>query len=153
MADSPLINITIRGAGVAIIDAQIYAIVMPPPNAATWVASTGPAGTLVFADQASGAVLSARSTDPGTQATATPPRVFAAVYAWSVTAYSDSSEDDPTPVTDPSQLTSGYYAIRVPGTRQYLYRNMNEDRSLAPKRVTVQPDGLDQGPLLLQVSG
>ena len=34
-ADSPLINITIRGAGVAIIGGGIYAALITPPNATT----------------------------------------------------------------------------------------------------------------------
>jgi hypothetical protein len=141
MADSPLINITIRGAGVAIIGGGIYAALITPPNATTWIASAGPDGTIAFADQASGLVLSAPSTDPGTQATATPPGLPAAVTARRVVQYSDSSADEPTPVTDPSQLSSGFYAILVPGTQQYLYRNRIEDLSLMPKRVAVQPAG------------
>jgi hypothetical protein len=56
MADNPLINITIRGAGAgaAIIGGGIYAALITPPNATTWIASAGPDGTIAFTDQASG---------------------------------------------------------------------------------------------------
>lgn len=151
MANGPLVQITIRGAGLAIISNSIYAALISPPNATTWIATPAADGTIQFTDQASGLILGAPDTDAGTQAVAAPPGAGLPVASWLVTQYSDSSEDDPEPVEDPGQLTSGYYAIQEPSTRQYLFRNQIEDYSLLPKRVALQPNGLDQGPLILQV--
>jgi hypothetical protein len=137
---------------VAIINGQIYAAIISPPNATSWIASAAANGTIQFADQASGLILSAPSTDPGTQAMAASPGSGLPVTSWQVTEYTDDTEDDPTPVTDPSQLASGYYAIQEPSSGEFLFRNQIEDRSLMPKRVALQPSGLDQGPLIIQVS-
>lgn len=153
MPDTPLVQISIHGAPVVIISNQVYAALVPPPNATTWVASAGPGGTLVFADQASGLVLGAPDTDPGTQAVAAPPGAPLAVASWQVTEFSDDDEDDPKPVTDPGQLQSGYYSIQAPDGGGILYRNRIEDRSLLPKRVALQSPGQDQGPLIIQVVG
>jgi hypothetical protein len=69
-----------------------------------------------------------------------------------VTQFSDDEADDPVQVTDPAQLTSGYYNLQIPGGGIFLYRNQIEDRSLLPKRVALQPDG-DSYELVIQVVG
>ena len=153
MADSALVQISIRGADVAIISNQVYAALIAPPNATTWIATPIGDGTIQFADQASGLILSAPDTDPGTQAIAAPPGTGLAVSSWTVMQYGDDSEDDPAAITDPTQLTSGYYSLQAPGTGEFLFRNQIEDRSLMPKRIALQPAGLDQGPLIIRVSG
>lgn len=152
MANGPLVQITIRGGSVAIVNNSVYAALISPPNATTWIATAAANGTIQFTDQASGLILAAPDTDPGTQAVAAPPGAGLPVTSWLVTQYSDSSEDDPEPVKDPSQLTSGYYAIQEPSTGEYLFRNRIEDYSLLPKRVALQSSDLDQGPLILQVT-
>ena len=153
MADgSPLLQIRIRDGNVVIINSQIYAALISPPNATTWIATAADNGTIQFTDQASGQILAAPSTDPGTQAVASPPGVALPVTTWLVTQYSDSSEDDPAPVKDPSQLTSGYYAIQEPSSGEFLYRYQIEDYSVLPKRVALQQSDLDQAPLIIRVS-
>jgi hypothetical protein len=152
MASSPLVQITIRGGAVAIIDGSIYAALISPPNATTWIATAADGGTIQFTDQASGLILAAPNAAPGTQAVAAPPGAGMPVTSWLVTQFSDSSEDEPAPVKDPSQLTRGYYAIQEPSSGEFLFRNRIEDYSLMPKRVGLQETGLDQGPLIFQVS-
>jgi hypothetical protein len=151
MANDPLVQIQIRGADVAIISGEVYAALFPPPSATTWIAKLH-AGRIRFIDQASGFVLCARDTEPGTRAIAQPSGFAVAVTQWLVTRYSDSAADDPVQVEDPSQLDNGFYAIQEPDTGRYLYRNQIEDLSIRPKAVALQPSGLDQGPLILRVS-
>jgi hypothetical protein len=153
MADSALVQISIRGADAAIINNQVYAALIQPPNATTWIATPIGDGTIRFTDQASGLILGTPDTDPGTQAYVTTPGSGAAITSWTVRQYSDDIEDDPVAITDPTQLTSGYYSLQAPGTGEYLYRNQIEDYSLIPKRIALQPPGLDQGPLIIQVVG
>ncbi|WP_194904424.1 I66 family serine proteinase inhibitor [Catenulispora rubra] len=153
MANGPLVHISIRGADVAIINGQVYASIIAPPNATTWIASSADDGTIQFTDQAGGLVLGAPSLDPGTQAVVAPVDAGLAVSSWTLTRYSDDAEDDASPIKDASEITSGYYAIQEPGTGEFLFRNQIEDRSLMPKRVALQPSGADQGPLVIQVVG
>ena len=54
------------------------------------------------------------------------------VTSWNLVQFSD---DDATPVADPSQLTSGYYTTQDPGSGNFLFRNQVEDRSLNPRYV------------------
>ncbi|QMU68146.1 hypothetical protein [Streptacidiphilus sp. P02-A3a] len=149
----PLVQIQIRGAGVAIINGTVYAALIAPPNAATWVASSGPDGSTVFTDQASGLVLSAQSTDPGTQAVVTPSGT-APISSWNVVRYADEQGDDATPIKDAGELVSGYYTLQDPASGTYLFRNGIEDRSLRPKFVgfpSYQGDG--EYELVIQVVG
>jgi len=153
MPNGPLVHISIRGADVAIINGQVYAAIISPPNATTWIASSADDGTIRFTDQASGLVLSVPSLDAGTQAVVAPAGAHLPVSSWTVTQYSDDSEDDPAPIKDASELTSGYYSIQEPGSGELLFRNRIEDYSLMPKRVALQPSEMDQGPLVIQVVG
>jgi hypothetical protein len=138
VAGSSLVQLSIRGGDVAIINKSVFAALMSPPNATTWVATAAGGGTIQFADQASGLVLGVPNTDVGTQAVATPSGSGAAASSWIVTEFSDDSGDDATPITDPAELTSGFYTLQEPGTQEFLYRNRIEDYSLMPKRVALQ---------------
>lgn len=151
MAKDTLVQILIGGAGVAIVAGEIYAVPFPPPSATTWTVKSH-LGKFRLIDQASGFVLCTRDTEPGTQAIVQPPGFPTAVNQWLVLRYSDSAEADPMPVEDASQLDTGFYAIKEPGTGRYLYRNRVEDLSTRPKVVALQPSDLDQGPLILRVS-
>jgi hypothetical protein len=153
MMSDPLVQITISGASVAIINNSVYAAIISPPNATTWIATAGPSGTIVLTDQASGLVLSAPDTEPGTQAVAAPPGAGLPVTAWSLVEYSDDSGDDAAPVTDPGKITSGFYAIATPDGQSFLFRNRIEDRSLLPKVVALQPGGQGTYDLIIQVTG
>ena len=155
MADSPLVQLSIRGGDVAIINKSVFATIFAPPNAATWVVATAvDGGTIRFADQASGLVLGVPNTDVGTQAVATPSGSGVAASSWIVTEYSDDSGDDATPITDPAQLTSGFYTLQEPGTQEFLSRNRIEDYSLTPKRIALQPvDSPDSYELIIRVVG
>jgi hypothetical protein len=149
VADGPLVQLSIRGGDVVIISNSVFAAIVPPPNATTWVATAAVGGTIRFADQASGLVLSVPDTDVGTLAVATP-----SDGSWIVTEYSDDSGDDATSVTDPAELTSGFYTLQEPNTRVFLYRNRIEDYSLRPKRVALQdPDSADSYELVIRVVG
>ena len=153
MADSPLVQLSIRGGDVVIVNQSVYAAIVGPPNATTWVPVAASGGTIQFLDQASGLALSVPNTDVGTQAVAAPPSSTAA-WSWIVTEYSDDSADDATPITDPANLTSGFYTLQEPSTREYLARNQIEDRSLLPKRVALQAaDGPDSYELVIRVVG
>lgn len=132
---NPVVQIQIRGAGVVILDNRVYAALIPPPNTASWVVTPGPGGSVVFTDQSSGLVLAAPATDPGTQAIVIPAPVPAAVTSWRLMGYSDDEGDDAVAINDPSQLQSGYYTIEDPGSGNFLFRNLVEDRSLLPKFV------------------
>jgi hypothetical protein len=127
---SPLVQISIRGANVAIINGKVYAAIVPPPNAATWIVGQGPGGTITFTDQASGFLLSVPATDLGTQAQASPTTAATAVTSWNLTEFSDEDGDDGSPVEDPAQLASGFYSIQDPASGNYLFRN--RDRGLLP---------------------
>jgi hypothetical protein len=151
MANEPLVQMQIRGANVAIIEGEVFAVTFAPPSATTWIAKCH-LGKVRFIDQASGFVLCTRDTEPGTQAIVQPPGFTVAVHQWLVTRYNDSAEDDPVPVESPSQLDPGYYAIREPVTGLYLYPNQSEDLSVRPKVVALQPGDVDRAPLILQVS-
>ncbi len=150
MASDTLVQIQIGGADVAIIGGEVYAVPFPPPSATTWLPKMH-LGKIRFIDQASGFILCARGTEPGTQVIVQPPGFAVAVNQWLLTRYGDSA-DGPVPVEDPSQLETGFYAIREPDTGQYLYRNQAEDLSMRPKAVALQPGDLDQCPLILRVS-
>jgi hypothetical protein len=147
-----LVQIQIRGANLAIINGTVYAALIAPPNATTWVASSGPDGSIVLADQASGFVLSAQSSDPGTQAVAISVDDDVPITSWNIVQFSDDEGDGATPIKDPGELTSGYYTIQDPASGAYLYRNAIEDRSLRPKFVGF-PSYLGDGPfeLVIQV--
>jgi hypothetical protein len=148
-----LVQISIRGGNVGIVSNKIYAALLDGvPATTTWIVTAADDGTLVFTDQASGLVLGAPDTNAGTQAVATADSGIP-VTSWSVTAYSDEDEDDPDPIKDPSQLTTGYYAIQEPSTGEFLFRNPVEDYSLRPKVVALQAAGQDQGPLVIKVVG
>lgn len=123
MADSSIVQITIRGGNVAIINQSVFAAIIPPPNGTTWIASAGPNGTIRFTDQASGLVLSVPDTQVGTQAIAAPPGAPVAASSWIVTQFSDGDGDDASQITDPTQLTGGYYTLQEPSTQEYLARN------------------------------
>ena len=152
MTDSPLVQIMIKGSPVAIIDGKVYGIIMGVPSPTTWIATAADSGTIQFADQASGFVLSVPDTDAGTQAIAAPPGQSTACPAWTVTQYSDASGDNATQVTDITGLASGYYTLEAPGTGEFLFRNRIEDYSIAPKRVALQEAG-GQYELIIQVVG
>lgn len=77
----------------------------------------------------------------------------APVTGWRVSRRSDTGGGRTVPVKDARELTSGYYAIEEPATGALLYRNQVEEPGLRPKPVALQPVGLDQGPLILQVVG
>jgi hypothetical protein len=150
----PLVQITIRGASAAIINNTVYAAIINPPNATTWIATAVSNGTIRFTDQASGLALSSPDTKTGTQAIVAPPGSGLPVTSWTVVQFSDDDGDDATSVTDPSQLTSGYYTIQEPGTGEYLFRNRIEDYSIRPKVVALQPpDDSGAYELVIQVVG
>lgn len=133
MADSTAFQISIGGAPLTIIDGSVYALLMPDmAEPATWTATSGP--QIQFTDQQSGRILGVPDTDQGTQATVTPPRVFAPVLAWSVAML--DNDGNPTPVTEISQ--SGFYTLQAQGTDLLLSRNEIEDYSIRPKRVGLQ---------------
>jgi hypothetical protein len=132
MASDTLVQIQIGGADVAIIGGEVYAVPFPPPSATTWLPKMH-LGKIRFIDQASGFILCARGTEPGTQIIVQPPGFAVAVNQWLLTRYGDSA-DGPVPVEDPSQLETGFYAIREPDTGQYLYRNQAEDPACGPRQ-------------------
>jgi hypothetical protein len=150
MAGEILVQIQIGGADVAIIGGEVCAVPFPPPSAATWLVKMH-LGKVRFIDQASGFILCTRDTAPGTQVVVQPSGFAVAVNQWLLTRYGGSA-DGPVPVDDPSQLETGFYAIKEPDSGRYLYRNQAEDVTMRPKAVTLQPAGLDQGPLILRVS-
>lgn len=151
MADGPLVQISIGGAPLAIMDGQIYALLMPDmAEPVSWAVSSAGDGTIQFTDQASGRLLSAPGTDPGTQATATVPKVFTPVGSWSLALLDDSG--DPQPIKEPSQIASGYYTVQAPGTGNYLSRRQIEDYSLRPKQVVLaEADSDARWQLIIQV--
>jgi hypothetical protein len=152
MVNGPLVQITIRGGNVGIVNNQIYAALLDGvPATTTWIVTAADNGTLQFTDQAGGLILGAPGTDVSTQATAAAADSGIPVTSWSVTQYSDQGEDDPDPIKDPSRLTSGYYAIQEPSTGEFLFRNPIEDYSLRPKVVALQSADQDQGPLVIKV--
>lgn len=154
MSDEPLVQITIRGANLAIIGGRAFAALIPPPSAATWIVTGAKDGAIQFTDQASGQVLSVPDTDIGTQAVVAPADSGAAATSWIVTRFSDDEGDDATVITDPSQLDSGYYTLQEPRTGEFLARNYIEDRSLLPKRVALQNrDDPSQYELVIRVVG
>lgn len=153
----PHVQIQINGANLVIINQQLYAALLPAPGAATWIVTTGPDGSLVFTDQASGMVLSDASTAAGSGMDRPSPAVIApagsglAVTSWNLVQYSDSAGDDATPVKDPAQLESGYYTIQDPGSGNFLFRNQVEDRSLLPKYVGLQDPSNGPYELIIQI--
>lgn len=148
------VQIQIRGANVTIIDSQVYASLIPPPNAATWVVTAAGDGTFVFTDQAGGQVLAAPSTDPGTQAVVAPAGAPLQVSSWTLAKFSDEDGDDETQIKDLAELDSGFYTIQDPGSAAFLFRNASEDKSLNPKFVGF-PRIAGDGPyeLVIQVVG
>ncbi|WP_194893179.1 hypothetical protein [Catenulispora pinisilvae] len=156
MSDT-LVQIQIHGASVCIINQQVYATLLPGnPGAATWVVTAGPDGSLVLTDQASGLVLSDASTTGGSGLSRPSPAIVAPagsglpVISWNFVGFSDEDGDDAAAIKDPGQLTSGYYTIQDPGSGNFLFRNMVEDRSLLPKYVGLQ-DPSQGGPFELVV--
>jgi hypothetical protein len=150
----PLVQIQINGASLVIINQQVYAALLGNPGPATWVVTAKPDGSFVFTDQASGLVLSdaATTTDRGqSPAIIAPPGAPLPVTSWNLVQFSDDDGDDAAPITDPGQLTSGYYTLQDPGTGNFLFRSAIEDRSLIPKYVGLQDPS--QGPyeLVIQV--
>jgi hypothetical protein len=150
MAKDTLVQIQIGGADVAIIGGEVYAVPFPPPSPTTWLVKMH-LGKIRFVDQASGFILCTRNTEPGSQVIVQPPGFAVAVNQWQLTRFADSA-GDPVLVEDPSQLETGFYAIRDPDSDLYLHRNHVEDLSMRPKVVALQPADLDQGPLILRVS-
>lgn len=149
MADGPLVQLSIRGSDVVIIDQRVFAAIISPPNATTWVATTVNDVTIQFTDQASGLVLSVLNTDAGSPAVVQPSK-----SSWIVTQFSDDSGDDATSITDPAELISGFYTLQEPSTQRYLARNRIEDLSLLPKRVALQDvDNPDSYELVIRVVG
>jgi hypothetical protein len=188
-----LIRITIRGGGLAVVDGLAYAVILPPPHPAVWIASPAGDGTIRFTEEGSGRVLGVVGTEPGSQARALevgpavpgadpggaggggggegagarvaaggavaggdapapgPAPGPAPVTGWRVSRCSDAGGGRPVAVKDPGELTSGYYAIEEPATGAPLHRDPVEEPDLRPKPVALQPVGLDQGPLILQV--
>lgn len=154
VADGPLVQLSIRGGDVVIINNSVFAAIVAPPNATTWVATPAGGGTIQFTDQASLQVLSVPDTDVGTQAVARPAIATPFGGSWIVTQYSDDSGDDATPVTDPAELTSGFYTLQEPSTREFLSRNRIEDYSIRPKQVALQDaDGPGSYELVIRVVG
>jgi len=163
----PLIRITIRGGGLAVVDGLAYAAILPPPHPAVWIASSEGDGTIRFTEQSGGRVLGVPGTEPGTQAcalevgagagagadaaTGARPGGRHAVTGWRVSRCSDAGGRAPVAVKHPSELTSGYYVIEEPATGALLYRNRDEEPGLSPKPVALQPVGVNQGPLILQL--
>jgi hypothetical protein len=150
----PLVQIQINGASLVIINQQVYAALLGNPGPATWVVTANPDGSLVFTDQASGLVLSDASTNTArgqSPAIVVPAGSGLPVTSWNLVGFSDDDGDDAASVTDPSQLTSGYYTLQDPGSGNFLFRSQIEDRSLLPKYVGLQDPS--QGPfeLVLQV--
>jgi len=152
-----LVQIQVNGASLAIINQQVYATLLPNPGAATWVVTAGPDGSLILTDQASGLVLSDASTSSGQGMDRSSPAVIApagsglSVTSWNLVGFSDDEGDDSTPVSDPSQLQSGYYTIQDPGSGNFLFRNRIEDRSLLPKYVGLQDPSNGPYELVIQV--
>jgi hypothetical protein len=153
----PLVQIQNNGANLVIINQQVYAALLPTPGAATWVVTSGTDGTLVLTDQASGLVLSDASTAAGSGLQRPSPAVIAPdgsglpVTSWNLVGFSDDDGDDAAAITDPSQLTSGYYTIQDPGSGNFLFRNQVEDRSLLPKYVGLQDPSNGPFELVIQV--
>ncbi len=132
MADSQNLQISIGGSPLAIIDGQIYALLVPDmTEPTTWTATTGP--LIRFTEQGSGLVLSVPDTSAGTQATATVPQLFAPVTAWIVARL--GTDGNPSPVTEVTQ--SGYYTLQAPDTDLLLSRREIEDYSIRPKAVVL----------------
>jgi hypothetical protein len=71
------------------------------------------------------------------------------VTSWNLVQFSDDDGDDAAPITDPGELTSGYYTLQDPGTGNFLFRSRIEDRSLLPKYVGLQDPS--QGPYELVI--
>jgi hypothetical protein len=136
MADSQNLQISIGGSPLAIIDGQIYALLMPDmAEPATWTATSG--ALIQFTDQASGRILSVPDASEGIQAAATVPRVFAPVTAWEVARL--DSDGNPSPVTEVTE--SGFYSLQAPDTDLLLARREVEDYSIRPKAAVLgNPD-------------
>jgi hypothetical protein len=153
----PIVQIQINGANLAIVNQQVYAALLGNPGAASWVVTAGSDGSLVFTDQASGLVLSDSSTTASSGMDRPSPAIIAPagsglpVTSWKVVAYSDDEGDDATEITDPGELSSGYYSLQDPGSGNYLFRNQIEDRSLLPKYVGLQNPSQSQYELVIQV--
>lgn len=153
----PLVQIQINGANLAIINQQVYATLLPTPGAATWVVTPGPDDSVVLTDQASGMVLSDASTTAGGGMDRPSPAMIAPagsglpVTSWNLVQFSDDDGDDATPISDPSQLVSGYYTVQDPGSGNFLFRNRIEDRSLLPKYVGLQNPSNGPYELVIQV--
>ena len=56
------------------------------------------------------------------------------------------------PVADANQLETGFYAIQEPGTGRYLYPNQDDDLSVRPKAVALQPSDRAWVPHVFKVS-
>ncbi|HEX4833904.1 MAG TPA: hypothetical protein VH478_22755 [Trebonia sp.] len=158
MSDGTLVQVQVNGANLGIVNQQVYAGLLPSyPGAATWVVSAGPDGSLILTDQASGLVLSDASTDASGGMDRPSPAIIAPagsglpVTSWNLVQFSDDDGDDATPVSDPSELTSGYYTIQDPGSGNFLFRNRIEDRSLNPKYVGLQDPSNGPFELVIQV--
>jgi hypothetical protein len=136
MADSQNLQISIGGSPLAIIDGQIYALLVPDmAETATWSATSG--ALIQFTDQTSGRLLSVPDVSAGTQAAATVRQVYAPVTAWMVAKLDD--DGDPSPVTEVTQ--SGFYTLQAPNTELLLSRREVEDYSIRPKQaVLADPD-------------
>jgi hypothetical protein len=148
----PLVQIQINGASLVIINQQVYAALLPTPGPATWVVTADSDGSFVFTDQASGLLLSdaATTTDPRqSPAIIAPAGSGLPVTSWNLVQFSDDDGDDAAPITDPGELTSGYYTLQDPGTGNFLFRSRIEDRSLLPKYVGLQDPS--QGPYELVI--
>jgi hypothetical protein len=149
MADSPLLEISIGGGPLAIIDGQIYALLMPDGGQPVqWTAASGK--LIRFTDQGSGQMLSVPSTTEGTQAvTYTPGEYLSGVVTrWQVAKI--DADGDPTPVTDVTE--SGYYTLQAPDSNLFLSRNPIEDYSIRPKPAVLQGSDNRWGPVIIQVA-
>lgn len=149
MVIETLVQIQIGGADIAIIGGEVFAVPLAPPCATTWVARMH-LGKIRLVDHSAGFLLCARGNEPGARVIVQPSGFTVPVNQWVLTRYCDSAEG-PVPVKEPSQLESGYYAMREPESGLYVYRCKDEDMSVQPKEVTLQPGDVGHGPLLFRV--
>jgi hypothetical protein len=149
MADSPLLEISIGGGPLAIIDGKIYALLMPDADQpARWTAASGE--LIRFTDQGSGQMLSVPSTTGGTQAVTYTPGEYlpGVVTRWQVAQI--DADGNPTPVTDVTE--SGFYTLQAPDSDLFLSRNPVEDYSIRPKPAVLQDPDNRWGPVIIQVA-
>ena len=148
MTDSPLLEISIGGGPLAIIDGKIYALPMPGVDQpAQWTAASGE--LIRFTDQGSGRMLSVPSTMDGMQAVTYSPGEYlpGVVTRWRVAKL--DANGDPAPVTEVTQ--NGFYTLQAPDSDLFLSRNQFEDYSIRPKPAVLQGPDNRWGPVIIQV--